>query len=173
MDNLKRRIHNNKEFEVYDFDPTTSWDVIAGKLDGSHVSRKYWHNTYWRLAAVFVVVLGLILIIFFNSTFLNSANQVVIANSEVQELELFYTSKIDEKLLLLTGKLNSEPIVQEDLDRLQKEYLELKIDLKDNADSEEVIAAMIMNYKVRLQLLERMIYEIHDNENESNANIHL
>jgi hypothetical protein len=98
---------------------------------------------------------------------------VVIANSEVQELELFYTSKIDEKLLLLTGKLNSEPIVQEDLDRLQKEYLELKIDLKDNADSEEVIAAMIMNYKVRLQLLERMIYEIHDNENESNANIHL
>jgi septal ring factor EnvC (AmiA/AmiB activator) len=132
-------------------------------------------GTYWRLAAVLLMVFGLLAVVFFSTIFSNATGLATNAavKSEIEELEMFYSSKIDEKLLLLTGRLTNEPIVQEDLDRLQTEYLELKRDLKDNADSEEVIAAMIMNYKVRLQLLERMIYEIHDDENESNNNIHL
>lgn len=173
MDKLKKRIHNSKEFEVYDFDPSGSWNIISKKLDEHSVRSNHWFNSYWKLAAIIIVVFGLAIAVLFGTSNFYSFSEVATTTSEVEELELYYSSKIDEKLLLLTGSLNSEPVIKEDLERLQKEYLELKLDLKDNADSEEVISAMIMNYKVRLQLLERMIYELHDDKNESSTNIHL
>lgn len=174
MDNLKKRVHiNSKEFEVYDFDPSGSWDKISKKLDESSSIPSLWFYQYWKLAAIIIVVFGLAIVVLFGASNFNSFSEVATTTSEVEEFELYYSSKIDEKLLMLTGSLNNEPVIKKDLERLQKEYLELKQDLKDNADSEEVIAAMIMNYKVRLQLLERMIYEIHDDEKGNSTNIHL
>ena len=38
--------------------------------------------------------------------------------------------------------------------------MELKDDLNDNADNDEVIQAMIQNYRIKLEILEEMLNQI-------------
>jgi hypothetical protein len=45
----------------------------------------------------------------------------------------------------------------EELDRV---FTELKADLKDNAANEEVIEAMIQNYRIKLQILEEILLQL-------------
>jgi hypothetical protein len=83
---------------------------------------------------------------------------------ELIEAEAYYTSQIDmrkEEVFRLTAsnpevrhEINNEMI---DLDRV---YTELKEDLKDNADNEEVIEAMIQNYRLKLDILEEMLVRL-------------
>jgi hypothetical protein len=44
---------------------------------------------------------------------------------------------------------------------------DLKKDLKDNIANQEVIEAMIQNYRIKLQLLEDMLKLLKENENKS------
>ena len=52
---------------------------------------------------------------------------------------------------------------------MDRAFAELKQDLKDNADNAEVIAAMMNHYRLKLQILEKMLNEIQE-ENESEEN---
>ena len=56
-----------------------------------------------------------------------------------------------------------------DLDRV---FLDLKDDLKDNADNEEVIEAMIQNYRLKLEILEEMLMVLKESDNTQNEQGH-
>jgi hypothetical protein len=64
---------------------------------------------------------------------------------------------------------NNAPLRKEiniELSELDKIYRELKEDLKDNADNEEVVAAMIQNYRLKLEILEEILQQLQPaNEN--------
>ena len=70
------------------------------------------------------------------------------------EAEYYYSSMIEQRraeFIQLSG--NDAPLRKEiniELSELDKIYRELKEDLKDNADNEEVVAAMIQNYRLKL-----------------------
>ena len=55
----------------------------------------------------------------------------------------------------------------EDFTEMDKAFLELKEDLKDDVDNEEVVEAMINNYRLKLKILERIMIEIEEKDNES------
>ena len=40
---------------------------------------------------------------------------------------------------------------------LDSTYAQLKLDLKDNVANEQIIEAMIQNYRIKLQILEKML----------------
>ena len=61
-------------------------------------------------------------------------------------------------------------LVKEDLNLLDSAYYELQQDLKDNVDSEEVISAMIQNYRIKLQVLEKVLDEIRTKEEKETSN---
>ena len=50
-------------------------------------------------------------------------------------------------------------------------FNELKIDLKDDAANEEVIEAMIQNYRIKLQILEEILTQL-KNADEQNTDDH-
>ena len=83
---------------------------------------------------------------------------------ELIEAEAYYSSLISikkEEVFRLTA---SNPEVRHEIDMemvdLDRVFSELKEDLKDNADNEEVIEAMIQNYRVKLDILEEMLLEL-------------
>ncbi|MEZ5084429.1 MAG: hypothetical protein R2750_13440 [Bacteroidales bacterium] len=95
------------------------------------------------------------------------------------EAEMFYTSKINstkEELFQLSGH-DSEFIKEIDFDLKELDHVfeELKKDLKDNTDNEEVIEAMIQNYRLKLTILEEMLMQVSKssdkNENKNNHEI--
>lgn len=91
---------------------------------------------------------------------------------ELQEAEVYYSGLISEKLQEVKPLLKENPSLKKELDadlgELDSIYSNLKNDLKDNIANDEVIEAMIQNYRLRISILEDMLmYLKSDDENDS------
>lgn len=161
---LKDYINVNREsFEVFDYD-YEDWQNISAKLEKAErknrsvlIPLRY----VWRIAAVLAIMLG--------STFYvgwvnwkNQSEELMMA-SELQEAEFYYGELIAAKVAQISKiDQNAEQEVFRNLESLDQAFNELKADLKDNADNEEVIYAMIDNYKIKLQILEQILQQLED-----------
>jgi hypothetical protein len=89
---------------------------------------------------------------------------------EIQETELYYSQMVSERYSELRPFLAKDPAAEEmlsmDMEELDEVYYELKEDLKDNASNPEVIEAMILNYRVKLEILEDLLYQLKEKENQ-------
>ena len=87
------------------------------------------------------------------------ADQLFAANEELADARDFYTSEINYRLEEARS-LVSNQWVFEDIDELDRAFKDLKDDLKDDADNEEVVIAMIENYQLRLKILDRILEQL-------------
>ena len=89
---------------------------------------------------------------------------------EIQETEQYYSQMVSERYSELRPYLVNDPAAEEllsmDMEELDEVYSELKEDLKDNASNPEVIEAMILNYRVKLEILEDLLYQLKEKENQ-------
>lgn len=78
--------------------------------------------------------------------------------SELNELSVYYTSKINKEKNDIFILASNNPEVQTEINnefgKLDKAYKELKNDLKENINNQQVIEAMIENYKLKMEMLE-------------------
>lgn len=161
---LKNFIDVNREsFEVYDH-PQDDWEAISKKLDLQEKRTKSVVIPLiyvWRSAAVFLVVIGAA----FYMSWVNwkSQSQEVMMSAELREAEYYYGELIATKVAHISQlDQNAEREVFRNMETLDQAFNELKSDLKDNADNEEVIHAMIDNYKIKLQILEQIITQLEE-----------
>ena len=128
-----------------------------------------------RIAAVLVVGLGITwLASLYTSDPYSNGVSLSDLSPELAETEFFYLQQVSEKLQLIQASdYGIDPEIMGDLAVLDSAYQQLKMDLKDNIDNEEVVNAMITNYRIRLQLLEQILIEIqeHDNEEDNKVSI--
>jgi hypothetical protein len=94
---------------------------------------------------------------------------------ELIEAEAYYTSLINMKKEEVFRLTSNSPDIQLEINtemvELDKVFEELKEDLKDNAANEEVIEAMIQNYRVKLDILEEMLFRLkQSNESQNTGN---
>jgi predicted CopG family antitoxin len=79
-------------------------------------------------------------------------------------------SQKKEEVFRLTA---SNPDIRHEIDMemidLDQVYSELKEDLKDNAHNEEVIEAMIQNYRLKLDILEEMLSQLKQSDESQNS----
>jgi len=98
------------------------------------------------------------------SSFKTEPNEDTHLYNTLIEAEFYYTAQIsleEEKLYHLTvGNSMVREEIQNELEELDKEYQALKEDLKDNADNEDIIAAMIQNYRLKLRILQDMMFQL-------------
>jgi len=89
---------------------------------------------------------------------------------EIMETEQYYSRMVSQRYEELQPFLVSNPAAREmltaDLEELDQVYKELKEDLKDNASNPEVIEAMILNYRVKLEILEDLLMQLKEKENQ-------
>lgn len=90
---------------------------------------------------------------------------------EFYEMQMYYTQQIDlvrNDIVVLSGGdevINEEIDIQ--LEDLKMIFEELKDDLNDRTNDAEVIEAMIMNYRVKLKMLEEMKNQLDPNTNHN------
>lgn len=89
---------------------------------------------------------------------------------EMQETEAFYTMMVSDRYEELKPYLASDPLANEmlsaDMEELDEVYHELKNDLKDNISNPEVIEAMVLNYRIKLEILEDLLNQLKEKENQ-------
>jgi hypothetical protein len=90
--------------------------------------------------------------------------------TEMQETEHYYSRLVARRYDELRPFLAADPVADEmlkaDMEELDMVYKELKEDLKDNVSNPEVIEAMILNYKVKLGILEDLLNQLKEKENQ-------
>lgn len=167
MDNLEKFIRNNRnDLDRYDPSPEI-WDRIRKDTGNRRIRLWKWSAA----AAVSVIVIGIGFI--FYSRVQDNRQQVGSNNTYQQQLgetEFFYNSMInslyEEAKPLLTRNPDIEKELKADMDHIDSMCSEIKNDLKDNVANEEVVEALIQNYKIKILLLEDMLSKMKENEKE-------
>jgi hypothetical protein len=174
-------IENREEFDV--FDPTEAlWDRIQKP---THAIKLNWKTVAIRVAAVVVIFIAS----YFFHDMMQSDDATSVAKQEIEldeqqmeqikvlmEAEVYYSSQINiakDEIFRLSG--NNQALIDDinvDLVELDEIFKELKNDLKDNSDNEEVIEAMIQNYRIKLEVLEEIMEQLKKAKNrDKNENI--
>jgi cell division protein FtsN len=174
-------IENRSDFDAYEPSPEV-WDKIFTQKP-LKVSKPLWIKLS-RYAAVAAVTLLISFITgnYFSST--ENKNNLPVANNsgnenfqynipELTEAEAYYSSMVKTKINEIGILTANNPEVKQELDydlqELEQIYSELKDDLADNAGNEEVIEAMIQNYRTRLEILEGLLRSL-KNEKQKREN---
>lgn len=155
-DNLKEHIEKEREeFEVYEFSQEKSWSEISDRL--STDSKPKHVINYWKyaVAACLIVASGWF-------AYNLGQNEAGVYN-ELSEVESYYQNEIATKLTLVKTKMD-DPLLIADLELMDEAFADLKKDLKDNVDNAEVVEAMMENYRLKLEILEKILEKINKDE---------
>jgi hypothetical protein len=163
-------IRNNREaFDTRDPDPAL-WKKIEADIKPRRVIN--WKTIVSRAAAVLIIFAASYMVHeIINRDRSDLAGRKVqqkqgkeIIIPELQEAELYYSGQISEKLEAIKPILANCPGIEEELDYemkgLDSLYTDLKKDLKDNIANQEVIEAIIENYRLRIAILEELLTEL-------------
>ncbi len=89
--------------------------------------------------------------------------ETAMVNSEIQEAEMFFAMQIKARKQEVITEAGNDPETEQalkELEKLEKQYEELKEELVINPGNERIIAAMIENYRLRLSILEKLLDQI-------------
>jgi len=171
-DKLEKFILDNKsEFDNYEPSPELWQKVI--KIDGKpNTVKSYAFYYVWRVAAILLIVF---LSVFVYEQFIKKDNNLSYQNSESGELieaENYYNHQIRQKLTELEKYYPEFSEVKydvlNDLDELDKVAKELKTELGNNINNEEVVLNLIENYRLKLNLLEEVLNQLRQVKQENN-----
>ncbi len=167
MDNLKKWAENTESGkDIYPLPDRDIWSNIEKELNRQERPAIRF-MPYLKVAAsiliLFVFALSFIVV---KRTDLSAGYSLSDLSPDLADTEVYYAGLLDEKLSAVkaSGK-EIDPIIYRDLDQMDSSYQELMKDLRDNADNEEVIDAMIQNYRIRIEMLEAILEKI-NTENE-------
>ena len=173
-------IRNRDQFDTYDPDPAM-WEKINKNLKRQKIRKINWKSVLLKAAAVVVIFISSYVFHEFmqNDEIKISERIKNITNKSVPEYvetEIYYTTMLNDKLeevhTYLVDNPDLEMELNNDLSSLDSLYNDLKKDLNDNISNEEVIEAMIQNYRLKLRILEDLLEQLQNSDNlNTNENI--
>ncbi|MCB8994442.1 MAG: hypothetical protein H6538_02420 [Bacteroidales bacterium] len=176
-DKLEQFILENRE-EFDSFDPPRA-DKILGKIQSESKIKRGGPNylKFFSRAAGIALIFGLSYLL---NDFIDKQHEIKLSERrssdiyeqlpELKEAENYYSSLVSEKMNEMKPFLSDNPGIKmditTDLTELDSIYTSLKNDLKDNVANDQIIEAMIQNYRMKLRILEDLQSEI-KNENKN------
>jgi hypothetical protein len=89
-------------------------------------------------------------------------------NSQLKETEAYYNNLVNSLYSEATPLLTNNPEIKNelntDLAHLDSICIDIKKDLKDNISNQDVVEALIQNYRIKIHILEDMLKVLRDNE---------
>jgi len=172
MDELEKYIKDHRdELDRYSPGPR-SWKMIRPGLAKRHHTFRYVISA----AAVIIVLLGISVLLkptLFKLQNREGYGSLVKNDPQVMETELYYINLVNDLVSkakpLLTEHPDLEKELSLDMSQLDSICGEIKKDLRDNISNQEVIEALINNYRIRIQILNDMLNVLR-NEDNGNAN---
>lgn len=156
MDRLEEYITKNRE-DLDRYEPSD--EVWKGIRKEMHRGRRDLFR--WLSAAAAIAIITGTAAVFYVAR----ANK---ANPELVESEIYYNNLINDLYSkatpLLTGNPDLKKELLDDMSQLDSICADIKRDLRDNVDNQEVIEALITNYRIKTQILEDMLEVLRQND---------
>lgn len=174
IDKLEKFIidHRN-EFDIYE--PSAHvWDGIVKETHTIKKRRINWRGTLWKVAAAVIIFISA----FSLSEFIHRSKDTIaqkddniekeIIIPELIEAEVYYAGEVNMRMSEIKSYAAINPDLERemnyDLSELDSIYADIKRDLKDNIATEEVVDALIQNYRLKLQILEEILHQLQKSE---------
>jgi len=162
MDKLEEHIRKNRDDLDRYSPPRGIWSNISKKLKNEKPLSRQWFS----IAAMIIVILGTA-VIFFKPEYRWASHTLV--TPQLKETETYYNNLINalynEAKPLLTNNPEIKKELNSDLSQLDSICTDLKKDLKDNIANQDVVEALIQNYRIKIKILEDMLRVMKDNVN--------
>ncbi len=174
MDKLEEHIKKNRD-DLDRYIPSSDiWKGIEKEINKKESNGRRWLS----IAAMIIVILGSAIIIFMAGSSWQSNNygsgknrQQSSYNSQLKETEIYYNNLVNslyqEATPLLIGHPEIKKELTTDITQLDSICADIKKDLKDNVANQEVVEALIQNYRIKIRLLEDMLTILRENDNKS------
>jgi hypothetical protein len=165
-DQLEDYIRSNREAFDDKTPPSSVWDKINSSMHTTHAT-SWWNNvTIWRAAAILFMAMSVYLIIPAKP----SDDNAKLALKEFGDVEAFYIREISQKEELIEAIAEgSQPEeFTQDLHQLEAMYLVLKEEMKTRP-SKKVKDALVLNFLVRINLLNQQLHKLEEEYEEENA----
>lgn len=162
-----------------DFDdlipPAQAWNEIASHLPAQKpgVLRRMW-PVVWKVAAAIVLFASAWLLHDVFDSYKSGKQLDEVANSsyiapglpEVSDAEAYYITQISNKQTELQAYTRQHPEIIEELKQefseIDTKNAELKNDLVESNANEKVIEAIILSYKVKIEILDQILAEMRE-----------
>lgn len=175
MSELEDYIKKNKEKFLTEEPTEGHMDRFLRKLEKEEESKRSSGVTFWRIAAAIIVLVTIsvsVLLPRFNSP--KDVQYVSMSLSDVSddlaEVEMYYQSKLEREYAELNKLSESDPVVKsymDELESLNERYTDLEEQLYSSGSHEKVVIAMIENFRLRLELIEKLEKIKNGENNES------
>jgi hypothetical protein len=174
MDRLEEHIRKNRE-DLDRYNPSSDvWKEISRDL-----RKKKRETIPWRsIAATVVIVTGITVFLMLKgkNTFLKEETASA-EGPQLKETEIYYNNLVNSLYKEATPLLTANPEIEKeftsDISQLDSICADIKNDLKDNVDNQEVVEALIQNYRIKIRILEDMVTILKEsNNNKENTNGH-
>lgn len=169
-DKLKEFISEHREEFDFGMPSEKVWKGIEKQVTPKEKTR--WMIPAVAASACFILVSAFL---FLNKTETEIQDEVLTQNeespqniisNELAEIEEYYAVQVDLKVTEAKKYEESEELLEE-VDLLKEEFLTLKKEMGQGANSGELLEAMIENYKLRLGLLEDLLKEYEQDKTDS------
>ena len=170
MDNFEKYIRENRErFDEHRADRSKMWSEIEQKL--SNEQKKViplWRRSIIQVAAAVLLLIGLSGIIGITFYGNNQTGSNTFVSQELNDIDTHYQCLVAYQVnLIKENKQLSEAEKTEFLsfmDDLDREYDELKVEMRNNLDNELLLEAIIANYKKRIELIENLLRQLNESK---------
>jgi len=164
MSELEDFIKNNKEKFQSEEPIEGHKDRFLRKLEREEESKRSSGITFWRVAAAVIVLVTIsvsVLLPRFNSPkdVQYASMSLSDVSNDLAEVELYYQSKLEREYAALNSLSETDPVVKsylDELENLNQDYKDLEEQLYSSGSHEKVVIAMIENFRLRLELIEKL-----------------
>lgn len=165
MDKLERYIRENAALlDSHEPDRERIWEQLEQQLDQREMllGRPIWSSNYFRVAAGLLVVLGCAIVFaLIGRPSPSGGIQPGPIERELGDIDRYYQGLIERQLQLIQKDrelpANYKIEFLNVLETLEEEYAVLRYELDRDLDNTVVLRAIVMNYKKRIELLERLL----------------
>jgi hypothetical protein len=177
MDKLEEHIRKNRE-ELDRYKPSARmWNRIRKEVKKGKAPVALWLS----IAAMTIVVIGTAILFYTRQNIrqgyvdiISGDDNLINTGPRLKETEIYYnnivTTLYREASPLLTANPDVKQELNADMFQLDSICADIKKDLKDNVANQEVVEALIQNYRIKIRLLEDMLVILKSNEDNAEKN---
>ncbi|MEM8847619.1 MAG: hypothetical protein AAFY00_03475 [Bacteroidota bacterium] len=173
MDNFEKHIRDNAgQFDEHKADRAKLWANISAELQKEDPKIiPLWKRPMFRVAASIIILVGLAGVVLL-STVDGNHSETQYVSKELLDIDIHYQSLVAYQVSLVQKNPN---LTEEDkveflsfMDDLDLEYQSLRKEMGSNLDNEQILEAIVSNYKKRIELIENLLRQINDSKKVDN-----